>query len=148
MSRRPTAGQVARWADDVEVGGTHQAALRPERAAAAGDIRGLIGDATPDGVHHLLARADWDADAVRDDLIDSVGERLGAPDGVLVVDATGFTKKGAKSCGVARQFTGTAGRIESGQVGVFLACAGRGGPRPGRPGARPAEGADRRPRPV
>jgi SRSO17 transposase len=71
-------------------------------------------------VQHLLARADWDADAVRDDLIGYVAEHLGHPDGVLVVDETGFLKKGTKSAGVARQYSGTAGRIENCQVGVFL----------------------------
>lgn len=81
------------------------------------------GGSTPDGVQHLLARADWDPDAVRDDLIGYVREHLGDPGGVLVVDETGFLKKGAKSCGVARQYTGTAGRIENAQVGVFLAHA-------------------------
>ncbi len=82
-----------------------------------------LGDATPDGVQHLLARADWDADAVRDDLLGYVAERLGDPTGVPIVDETGFLKKGTKSCGVARQYTGTAGRIESARVGVFLAYA-------------------------
>ena len=80
-----------------------------------------LGEATPDGVQHLLARADWDAEAVRDELIDYVGEHLGVPGGVLVVDETGFLKKGTKSCGVARQYSGTAGRIENSQIGVFLA---------------------------
>ncbi len=118
--------------------GADRPALRPRRRAV-GYVRGLLGDAerkngwqlaealgdaTPDGVQHLLARADWDADAVRDDLIGYVAEALGVPDGVLVVDETGFLKKGAKSCGVARQYTGTAGRIENAQVGVFLAYAG------------------------
>jgi SRSO17 transposase len=82
-----------------------------------------LGEATPDGVQHLLARADWNADAVRDDLLGYVAEHLGAPDGVLIVDETGFLKKGTKSCGVARQYTGTAGRIENAQVGVFLGYA-------------------------
>jgi SRSO17 transposase len=74
-------------------------------------------------VQHLLARADWDADAVRDELLGYVGERLGHPDGVLIVDETGFLKKGTKSVGVARQYSGTAGRIENCQVGVFLGYA-------------------------
>ena len=82
-----------------------------------------LGDPTPDGVQHLLARADWDADAVRDDLLGYVAQHLGHPDGVLVVDETGFLKKGTKSCGVARQYSGTAGRIENCQVGVFLGYA-------------------------
>jgi len=70
-----------------------------------------------------LAYADWDADAVRDDLRDYVVEHLGDPAGVLVVDETGFLKKGTKSAGVARQYCGTAGRIENCQIGVFLGYA-------------------------
>jgi SRSO17 transposase len=82
-----------------------------------------LGDPTPDGVQHLLRRAHWDADAVRDDLLGYVTAHLGHPDGVLIVDETGFLKKGDKSVGVARQYTGTAGRIENCQVGVFLGYA-------------------------
>lgn len=141
MSGRPTVAQVRAWADEVEaVGeriGRHFARSEPRRRAV-GYVRGLLsgterkngwqlaehlGDATPDGVQHLLARADWDADAVRDDLIDYAREHLGHPDGVLVVDETGFLKKGTKSCGVARQYSGTAGRIENSQIGVFLGYA-------------------------
>ena len=86
-----------------------------------------LGDATPHGVQRLLGRASWDADAVRDDLRAYVVDRLGEPDGVLIVDETGFLKKGAKSAGVQRQYSGTAGRIENCQVGVFLAYrSGRG----------------------
>ena len=81
------------------------------------------GEATPHGMQHLLDRADWDADAVRDDLRAYVVEHLGDPGAVLVVDETGFLKKGTKSVGVQRQYTGTAGRIENCQVGVFLAYA-------------------------
>jgi SRSO17 transposase len=81
------------------------------------------GEATPDGMQRLLASADWDADAVRDDLRDYVVEHLGDPAGVLVVDETGFLKKGTKSAGVARQYSGTAGRIENCQIGVFLGYA-------------------------
>ena len=85
------------------------------------------GDATPHGVQRLLGRASWDADAVRDDLRTYVVDRLGEPDGVLIVDETGFLKKGAKSVGVQRQYSGTAGRVENCQVGVFLAYrSGRG----------------------
>jgi SRSO17 transposase len=82
-----------------------------------------LGDPTPDGVQHLLARADWDADAVRDDLLAHVAEHLGHADGVLVVDETGFLKKGTKSVGVSRQYSGAAGRIENCQIGVFLGYA-------------------------
>jgi len=81
------------------------------------------GEATPDGMQRLLAYADWDADAVRDDVRDYVVEHLGDTAGVLVVDETGFLKKGIKSAGVARQYSGTAGRIENCQIGVFLAYA-------------------------
>lgn len=81
------------------------------------------GEAIPDGMQRLLATADWDADAVRDDVRDYVVEHLGDPAGVLVVDETGFLKKGTKSAGVARQYSGTAGRIENCQIGVFLGYA-------------------------
>jgi len=81
------------------------------------------GDAAPDGMQHLLAAARWDADAVRDDVREYVAEHLGSAAGVLVVDETGFLKKGGKSAGVARQYSGTAGRIENCQIGVFLAYA-------------------------
>jgi SRSO17 transposase len=81
------------------------------------------GEPIPDGMQRLLMSADWDADAVRDDLRDYVVEHLGEPSGVLVVDETGFLKKGTKSAGVARQYSGTAGRIENCQIGVFLGYA-------------------------
>jgi SRSO17 transposase len=79
------------------------------------------GELTPDGMQRLLNGAGWDADGVRDDVRDYVVEHLGDPDAVLVLDETGFIKKGTRSAGVARQYTGTAGRIENAQVGVFLA---------------------------
>ena len=82
------------------------------------------GEATPSGMQELLNRAVWDADAVRDDLRAYVVEQLGDAAAVLVVDETGFLKKGTKSAGVQRQYSGTAGRIENSQVGVFLAYAG------------------------
>jgi SRSO17 transposase len=85
------------------------------------------GETTPDGMQRLLATADWDADQVRDDLRAYVVEHLGDPAAVLVIDETGFLKKGTKSVGVQRQYSGTAGRIENCQIGVFLAYAsGRG----------------------
>jgi SRSO17 transposase len=83
----------------------------------------LLGDATPDGVQRLLNAATWDADAVRDDLRQYVVEHLGRDTAVLVVDETGFLKKGTHSAGVKRQYSGTAGRIENCQVGVFLCYA-------------------------
>ena len=78
-------------------------------------------------MQHLLARAVWDADAVRDDLRAYVVEHLGDPDAVLVVDETGDLKKGTTTVGVQRQYTGTAGRIENAQVGVYLVYASRAG---------------------
>jgi SRSO17 transposase len=81
------------------------------------------GEATPDGMQRLLATADWDADQVRDDLRAYVVEHLGETAGVLVIDETGFLKKGPKSAGVQRQYSGTAGRLENCQIGVFLAYA-------------------------
>src|SRR6266705_1989203 len=82
-----------------------------------------LGDLNAHGVQRLLAEADWDEEAVRDDLRAYVIEQLGEADGTLVVDETGFLKKGRKSAGVARQYSGTAGRRENSQVGVFLSYA-------------------------
>ena len=82
-----------------------------------------LGEAGPQGVQRLLNAAEWDAEAVRDDLRALVVEQLGEPHGVLVLDETGFLKKGAKSVGVARQYSGTAGRRENQQIGVFLLYA-------------------------
>jgi SRSO17 transposase len=85
------------------------------------------GEATPDGMQRLLATADWDPDLVRDDLRAYVVEHLGDPGAVLVVDETGFLKKGTTSVGVQRQYSGTAGKVENCQLGVFLAYASRTG---------------------
>jgi SRSO17 transposase len=81
------------------------------------------GDASPDGMQHLLARAVWDHDGVRDDLRDYVTVALGDPEAVLVIDETGDLKKGSQSVGVQRQYSGTAGRIENAQVAVYLVYA-------------------------
>lgn len=78
------------------------------------------GDATPDGMQHLLHRAKWDADAIRDDIRTYVVEHLHDTDAVLVVEETGDLKKGTETVGVQRQYTGTAGRIENAQVAVYL----------------------------
>ena len=139
---RDEVAEVARWAEGIErvhecIAGRFR---RPEpRRRALEYLRGLLspverkngwqlaeqaGEATPDGVQRLLYNYRWDADLVRDDLRDYVVEHLGDADGVLVVDETGFLKKGGKSVGVQRQYSGTAGRIENCQVGVFLAYAG------------------------
>ena len=134
--------EVARWAEGIEqvyrcIAGRFR---RPEpRRRVLDYLRGLLspverkngwqlaeqaGDATPYGVQRLLSTYIWDADLVRDDLRDYVVEHLGDADGVLVVDETGLLKKGDKSAGVQRQYSGTAGRIENCQIGVFLAYAG------------------------
>jgi SRSO17 transposase len=77
------------------------------------------GEAGPDGMQGLLRRADWDIGDARDCVI----ENLGHPGGVLIADETGFMKNGTRSAGVRRQYSGTAGRTENCQVGVFLAYA-------------------------
>jgi hypothetical protein len=81
------------------------------------------GERTPDGMQRLLATAGWDPDRVRDDLRAYVVEQLGDPGAVLVVDETGFLKKGTTSVGVQRQYSGTAGKVDNCQLGVFLAYA-------------------------
>jgi SRSO17 transposase len=101
--------------------------LSPVQRENSWQLAEYVGDPAPYGVQHLLGRADWDPDSVRDDLRAYVTEALHDPHAILVVDETGFLKKGAKSAGVARQYTGTAGRTENCQVGVFLAYSGRHG---------------------
>jgi SRSO17 transposase len=81
------------------------------------------GEVSPDGMQRLLRWADWDVDGVRDDVRDYVSEHLGESGGVLIVDDTGFLKKGTRSAGVQRQYSGTAGRTENCQIGTFLAYA-------------------------
>lgn len=85
------------------------------------------GDLTPDGLQHLLGRARWEVDAVRDDTRGYVLGAFADPDAVLIVDETGDLKKGEQSVGVQRQYTGTAGRIENAQVAVYLTYATRRG---------------------
>lgn len=79
-----------------------------------------VGERSPDGIQRLLNAAKWDASAVRDDLQTYVWDHLGSREAVWVVDETGFIKKGDKSAGVQRQYSGTAGRVENCQIGVFL----------------------------
>ena len=81
------------------------------------------GAATPDGLQHLLARASWDADAVRDDLRDYVIDAFGDPGAILVVDETGDVKKGMHTVGVQRQYSRHRRRIENSQVAVYLTYA-------------------------
>ena len=81
----------------------------------------FAGDASPDGMQRLLNFSPWDEDAARDALARYVVRSMGDPAAVLAVDETGFLKKGRMSAGVARMYTGTAGRVENCQVGVFAA---------------------------
>src|SRR5918912_1304237 len=138
-----TRAEVARWAAGLEevqrrIGARFARSEQRQRVRAY--LEGLLspverkngwqlaenaGDRTPDGVQDLLARMRWDADQVRDDLCAYVVAHLGDADGVLVLDETGFVKKGTKSVGVQRQYSGTAGRIENCQIGVFLGYASR-----------------------
>src|SRR5919107_3516273 len=104
-----------------------QGLLAPLERKKGWHLAEAAGDASPDGMQDFLSRMHWDADAVRDDLRAYVVEHLGDPDAVLVLDETGFLKKGNKSAGVKRQYSGTAGRIENCQVGVFLGYASRHG---------------------
>jgi SRSO17 transposase len=101
--------------------------LSPAERKNSWQLAEVSGAATPYGFQHLLGRADWEPDTVRDELRWYVLDHLRDPDAVLVLDETGFLKKGRHSAGVARQYSGTAGRIENCQIGVFLAYASRHG---------------------
>jgi SRSO17 transposase len=101
--------------------------LGPVQRKNSWQVAEQIGDADPYGVQYLLGRSDWDPESVRDDLRQYVVEALGDDRAVLILDETRFLKKGAHSAGVARQYTGTAGRIENAQVGVFLSYTSRHG---------------------
>ena len=134
--------EAAGWAAETDRLLTRMAGRFPRvetRRRAAAFVRGLLadlprkncwtiaehaGDRDPHGMQHLLARASWDTDGVRDDLCDYIVGALGDGDAVLVVDETGDLKKGTDTVGVQRQYTGTAGRIENAQVAVYLAYAG------------------------
>jgi SRSO17 transposase len=136
-----TTAAVQQWAKELDGLGEHIgrrfARAEPRRRVMA-YLHGLLspverknswqlaeeaGDPTPYGLQHLLGRARWDAEAVRDDLRAYVVEHLGDKRAVLIVDETGFVKKGEQSVGVQRQYSGTAGRIENCQIGVFLTYA-------------------------
>jgi len=141
MEMMETLQAVARWSSDLEA--VHQtigrrfarseqrqrslaylkALLSPIERKNGWQVAEQIGETSPDGVQRLLNAADWKADALRDDLRSYVIEHLGQENGVLILDETGFVKKGDKSVGVKRQYSGTAGRIENCQIGVFLCYA-------------------------
>jgi SRSO17 transposase len=97
--------------------------LSPIERKNSWQLAELIGDSTPYGLQQFLYRSPWDPDAVQEDLRSYVVKYLGDEDGTLIVDETGFVKKGKHSAGVQRQYSGTAGRIENCQIGVFLAYA-------------------------
>src|ERR671932_265889 len=97
------------------------ALLGPERRKTGWMRAEAAGDPGPWRQQALLGRARWDADALRDLVCDYVVETLAEPEAVLVVDETGFLKQGHSSCGVARQYTGSAGKITNCQIGVFAA---------------------------
>src|SRR3954467_15022462 len=101
--------------------------LAPSGRKNGWQLAEAAGDRTPDGMQDFRGGMRWDADAVRDDLRAYVVEHFGDPGAVLVLDETGFVKKGEKSAGVQRQYSGTAGRVENCQVGVFLGYASRHG---------------------
>jgi SRSO17 transposase len=82
-----------------------------------------VGESRPYAIQYLLDRAKWDVDGLRDELRASIYKALADPQAILILDETGFLKKGTKSVGVQRQYSGTAGRIENCQIGVFLAYA-------------------------
>ena len=97
--------------------------LSPAERKNSWQLAEIAGDTTPYGFQHLLGRADWDPDGLRDQLRTYITDYLAEPGAVGVLDETGFLKKGTYSAGVARQYSGTAGRIENCQIGVFLAYA-------------------------
>jgi SRSO17 transposase len=120
---RRIGARFPRWDARCRAGAYLRGLLSPVERKNGWQLAEVNGDETPYGVQHLLGRAVWDADAVRDDLWAYGIEHLGNPHGVVVIDETGFLKKGRHSVGVARQYSGTAGRVENCQIGVFLAYA-------------------------
>lgn len=138
--------EIKEWAQGLEE--VHERLARrfvraEPRARALAYLRGLLspverkngwqlaeeaGEQTPDGMQRLLSTAQWDADAVRDDLVSYVKDYLAEPAAIMILDETGFLKKGVKSAGVKRQYSGTAGKRENCQLGVFVAYSTTNGP--------------------
>ncbi|NWN88512.1 MAG: IS701 family transposase, partial [Micrococcaceae bacterium] len=141
MSENIGVAEIREWAQGLEeirelIG--EQFARTEPRDNAIGYIQGLLSDeerknswtlseragqSRPDGMQRLLSTTDWDPDTVRDALMGYVAQHLGDPAGILAIDETGFLKKGTASAGVARQYSGTAGRVENCQIGVFVTYA-------------------------
>lgn len=117
------AGRFARSEQRARVRAYLEGLLSPVERKNGWQLAEQAGEARPYGMQRLLAGAKWDADRVRDDLRGYVLEHLGDPRAVLILDETGFLKQGVKSAGVKRQYSGTAGRIENCQIGVFLTYA-------------------------
>ncbi len=101
--------------------------LSPVERKNSWQLAEMIGETTPYGLQQFLYRSPWDPDVIRDDTCSYVVEHLGDSDAILVVDETGFLKKGEHSAGVQRQYSGTAGKVENCQLGVFLAYVSRHG---------------------
>ena len=97
--------------------------LSPAERKNSWQLAEVVGAPNPYGFQHLLGRADWDAEKVRDELHCYIADYFSDADAVVVIDETGFLKKGRMSAGVARQYSGTAGRVENVQIGVFLTYA-------------------------
>jgi SRSO17 transposase len=97
--------------------------LSPAERKNSWQLAEICGQSSPYAFQHLLGRADWNPDALRDRLHSYLTDYLTAPDAVGVIDETGFLKKGPHSAGVARQYSGTAGKVENCQIDVFLAYA-------------------------
>jgi SRSO17 transposase len=145
MDGEIAGADARRWSDglgEVHERFVHRFSRSEPRESALAYMRGLLaplerkngwtvaeeaGHRSPDRIQRLLNTCDWDADQVLDDVREYVVEHLGDPGAVLIVDDTGFLKKGVRSAGVQRQYSGTAGRTENCQVGVFMAYASRRG---------------------
>lgn len=124
---RRIGGRFARSEAREQALGYLRGLLSPVERKNSWQLAEALGIPTPYRLQHLLGRARWEADAVRDDLEQYVIDHLGDAEAILVADETGFLKKGRHSVGVARQYSGTAGRVENCQIGVFLAYVSRHG---------------------
>lgn len=114
FSRSDAAAQALRYLAGL---------LSPAERKNSWQLAEITGASNPYGFQNLLGRAVWDADASRDHLRTYITDYLATPDAVGVIDESGFLKKGTQSAGVARQYSGTAGKIENCQIGVFLSYA-------------------------